>query len=64
VYVLSGQLRLLVGDRDLVLSPGEVAEFDTALPHWLGTADGHPVETLVLFGPQGERAHVRARGAR
>ncbi len=38
---------------------GEAAEFDTALPHWLGSAGGHAVETLVLFGPQGERAHVR-----
>ncbi|MEO3752468.1 XRE family transcriptional regulator [Streptomyces sp. B6B3] len=64
VYVLNGRLRLLVGDRDLVLTAGEAAEFDTALPHWLGTADGGPVETLVLFGPQGERAHVRARPAR
>jgi transcriptional regulator with XRE-family HTH domain len=64
VYVLNGRLRLLTGDRDLVLSPGEAAEFDTALPHWLGSADGHPVEALVLFGPQGERAHVRARTTR
>ncbi|WP_307840477.1 XRE family transcriptional regulator [Streptomyces sp. G44] len=64
VYVLNGRLRLLAGDRDLVLSPGEAAEFDTALPHWLGSADGHAVETLVLFGPQGERAHVRAHPAR
>jgi len=59
VYVLNGRLRLVVGDRDLVLPAGEAAEFDTALPHWLGSADGHAVETLVLFGPQGERAHVR-----
>ena len=36
VYVLNGRLRLLVGDRDLVLSAGEAAEFDTSLPHWLG----------------------------
>jgi hypothetical protein len=46
------------------MSPGEAAEFDTALPHWLGSADGHAVETLVLFGPQGERAHVRAHPTR
>jgi transcriptional regulator with XRE-family HTH domain len=59
VYVLDGHLRLMTGDRDLVLPPGEAAEFDTALPHWLGSADGNPVEALVLFGPQGERAHVR-----
>jgi transcriptional regulator with XRE-family HTH domain len=64
VYILNGRLRLVVGDRDLVLPPGEAAEFDTALPHWLGSADGHPVETLVLFGPQGERAHLRTRTTR
>ncbi|GAB2793590.1 helix-turn-helix domain-containing protein [Amycolatopsis magusensis] len=59
VYVLDGRLRLVLGDRDLVLPAGEAAEFDTALPHFLGTADGRAVELLVLFGPQGERAHVR-----
>ncbi|MEA5360558.1 XRE family transcriptional regulator [Amycolatopsis sp., V23-08] len=59
VYVLTGRLRLVIGDRDLVLPAGEAAEFDTGLPHWLGSADGRAVETLVLFGPQGERAHVR-----
>jgi transcriptional regulator with XRE-family HTH domain len=61
LYVLEGRLRLLLGDRDLVLKPGEVAEFDTHMPHWLGSADDRPVELLVLFGQQGERAHLRAR---
>ncbi|MFI1396232.1 helix-turn-helix domain-containing protein [Streptomyces sp. NPDC020681] len=61
LYVLSGRLRLLLGDHDVVLGPGEAAEFDTHVPHWFGpTADG-PVEFLSLFGPQGERMHVRAR---
>lgn len=59
LYVLSGRLRLVVAERDLTLSPGEAAEFDTALPHWLGSADGGTVELLVLFGLQGVRAHVR-----
>lgn len=59
LYVLSGRLRLLVGERDLTLSAGEAAEFDTALPHWLGSADGGAVELLILFGQQGMRAHVR-----
>ncbi|MFI6291277.1 helix-turn-helix domain-containing protein [Nonomuraea sp. NPDC050790] len=61
LYVLSGRLRLVLGDRDLTLPAGEAAEFDTSLPHWLGSADGGPVELLILFGLQGERAHVRAR---
>ncbi len=63
LYVLNGRLRLLLGQHDLVLKAGEVAEFDTHLPHWMGTADDEPVELLVLFGQQGERAHLRARPA-
>ncbi|MBF6220589.1 helix-turn-helix domain-containing protein [Nocardia abscessus] len=59
LYVLNGRLRLVLGERDLTLSAGEAAEFDTSLPHWLGSADGGVVELLILFGPQGMRAHVR-----
>nr|WP_231494139.1 XRE family transcriptional regulator [Nocardiopsis sp. CNT312] len=63
-YVLSGRVRLVLADHDLVLGPGEVAEFDTRLPHWFGAAGGEPAEILSLFGPQGERLHVRARPKR
>ncbi|MFJ1457673.1 helix-turn-helix domain-containing protein [Nocardia sp. N2S4-5] len=58
LYVLNGRLRLVVGERDLTLPPGEAAEFDTSLPHWLGSADGGAVELLILFGLQGVRAHL------
>ncbi|MFG3497504.1 helix-turn-helix domain-containing protein [Streptomyces sp. NPDC047928] len=61
LYVLSGRLRLVLADHDLVLGPGEAAEFDTRLPHWFGTSGDGPVEVLSLFGRQGERMHVRAR---
>jgi transcriptional regulator with XRE-family HTH domain len=61
LYVLNGRLRLVLGEHDLVLTPGEAAEFDTRVPHWFGAADADPVEFLSLFGRQGERAHVRAR---
>ena len=61
LYVLGGRLRLILGEHDLVLPPGEAAEFDTRLPHWFGSADGEAVEFLSIFGPQGERVHVRAR---
>ncbi|MFJ9773142.1 helix-turn-helix domain-containing protein [Kitasatospora sp. NPDC101157] len=63
VYVLSGRLRLLLGDQSLVLRAGEAAEFDTHVPHWLGPDGDGTVELLVLFGHQGERAHLRARTA-
>ncbi|MDA3645026.1 XRE family transcriptional regulator [Saccharopolyspora indica] len=58
LYVLNGRLRLVVGERDLTLPPGEAAEFDTSSPHWLGSADGGVVELLILFGAHGMRAHV------
>lgn len=63
LYVLSGRLRLVLGEHDVVLTPGEVAEFDTHIPHWFGNAGPEPVEILSLFGPQGERLHVRAQPA-
>jgi transcriptional regulator with XRE-family HTH domain len=60
LYVLSGRLRLVLGDRDLVLAGGEAAEFDTRVPHWFGNAGPDVLEFLSLFGAQGERMHVRA----
>lgn len=60
LYVLNGRLRVVLGDHDLVLSPGEAAEFDTRVPHWFGPAGAESVEFLSLFGKQGERAHLRA----
>lgn len=59
LYVLDGRLRLILGDQDLMLTPGEAAEFDTHIPHWLGAGAGDGVELLTLFGPQGERTHLR-----
>ncbi len=63
LYVLDGQLRLVLGDRDVALKPGEAAEFSTQLPHWFGSTGSGAVELLTLFGPQGERVHLRARPA-
>lgn len=64
LYVLSGRLRLLLGEHDLTLGPGEVAEFDTRTPHAILNPGPEPVELLTLFGPQGERLHVRAQQRR
>ena len=47
-------MRLVLGDHDLVLGPGEVAEFDTQVPHWFGSTGKEPAEVLSLFGPQGD----------
>lgn len=60
VFVLNGTLRLVLGDQDLLLRAGEVAEFDTRTPHWFGATSAGPVEYLSLIGRQGQRVHVRA----
>lgn len=59
LYVLAGRLRLILGEREFLLRPGEVAEFDTGEPHWFGPADKTAVEILHLFGPRGDHAVVR-----
>ncbi|MEU6390807.1 XRE family transcriptional regulator [Streptomyces sp. NPDC046939] len=64
LYMLSGKLRLVLGEHDVILGPGEAAEFDTRVPHWFGATKDGPAEFLSLFGPQGERMHVRARPSR
>ena len=62
LYVLSGRLRLVLGDHDLVLAAGRggrVRHPHAALVRQPRSRD--PAEVLALFGPQGERMHVRAR---
>jgi len=58
LYVLSGQMRLILADRDWVVGAGEVVDFDTRVPHWFGSAGAQPAEILSMFGPQGERLHA------
>jgi transcriptional regulator with XRE-family HTH domain len=60
LYVLAGRMRLVLGGRDLVMGPGEAAEFDTRVPHWFGSTGDGPAEVLSIFGRPAERIHVRA----
>ena len=57
MYVLSGSIRLILGERDFVIKPGEAVEFSTWTPHWFGAADG-PAEAIMIFGVHGERLHL------
>jgi transcriptional regulator with XRE-family HTH domain len=59
IYVLSGRMRLLLGDQDWILGPGEVAEFDTQVPHWFGSTGDGPAEILSIFTRPGEHITVR-----
>jgi transcriptional regulator with XRE-family HTH domain len=60
LYVLSGEMRLILGEHDIVMHAGEVAEFDTRLPHWFGPTGEQPVEILSVHSSHGERMHIRA----
>jgi quercetin dioxygenase-like cupin family protein len=59
IYVLSGHLRLVLDGTDWTLGPGDVAEFDTQVPHWFGSTGDGPAEILSIFGRPGERMIVR-----
>ena len=59
IYVLSGRVRVVLGDQDWVLAAGEVAEFDTSVSHWFGSTGREPAEILSIFGRPGERMRVR-----
>jgi transcriptional regulator with XRE-family HTH domain len=59
IYVLSGHMRFVLGDQDLVLAPGEVASFDTTVPHWFGSTGNEPAEILSIFRRPGEKMTVR-----
>jgi transcriptional regulator with XRE-family HTH domain len=56
-YVLSGRLRLVLGERDFTIGPGEAVEFSTWTPHWFGVVE-EPVEAIMIFGSHGERLHL------
>jgi len=64
LYVLSGRLRFILGDRDLVLEVGEAAQFDTRVPHWFGSTGEGPAEVLSVFSRPGEQMSVRVSGGR
>jgi quercetin dioxygenase-like cupin family protein/DNA-binding XRE family transcriptional regulator len=55
--VIEGRVRLLLGDRELVVETGEAAEFATMTPHAIAAIDG-PAEVIMIFDRDGQRAHV------
>ncbi|MDN4612925.1 XRE family transcriptional regulator [Leifsonia sp. F6_8S_P_1B] len=58
LYVLSGRLRLLLGEQDLVLGQGEAAEFDTRTPHAMSAAGDEPAQVISIFNETGARMHT------
>ncbi len=59
--MLSGHLRFVLGDQDLLLGSGDVASFETKEPHWFGSTGNQPAEIISIFGRPGERMTVRTQ---
>ncbi len=60
LYVLTGRLRLRVGDQDLTLRRGEAAEFDTRTPHAMSAAGSRPAQVISIFDETGARIHTHS----
>jgi transcriptional regulator with XRE-family HTH domain len=60
LYVLSGTVRLRLGDRELFVEQGRAASFDTMTPHSLA-GHGGPAEILTILDQHGQRAHLHHR---
>jgi transcriptional regulator with XRE-family HTH domain len=58
LYVLTGRLRLRLGEQELVLTRGEAAEFDTRVPHAICAAGSRPAQVLSIFNESGVRIHT------
>jgi transcriptional regulator with XRE-family HTH domain len=56
--VLSGTVRLDLGDRTVLVERGQSAEFSTMIPHAFAAHDG-PAEILTILDHDGERSHLR-----
>lgn len=57
LYVLTGTLRLQLGNRQVLVRAGQAAGFDTMTPHSMGGHEG-PAEILSIFDHHGKHAHL------
>ena len=57
LFVLEGALRLVLGDREVLVQTGEAAEFDCMTPHWMA-GQGGPVEIIAIYDRHGQGAHL------
>lgn len=57
MFVIEGRVRLLLGERAMIVEAGEAAEFATMTPHAF-TAVDEPAELIMIFDRDGRLAHV------
>jgi quercetin dioxygenase-like cupin family protein len=52
VYILSGQVRFVVGDEVAMVGPGEMLVVPPGVEHWAETVGDEPVVDLSVFSPR------------
>jgi transcriptional regulator with XRE-family HTH domain len=61
-FVIEGRVRLMLGEREVIVERGEAAEFTTMTPHSIAAIDS-PAELIMVFDRDGHRAHVHNESA-
>lgn len=60
LYVLSGRMRIQLGEREILLHKGEAAEFDTLTPHALTAVGPEDAEVISIFNEAGAKFHTES----
>jgi quercetin dioxygenase-like cupin family protein len=47
-YMLEGQLKILIGDNEVILNPGDSVYFDSALPHGMQAMNGRVARFVAV----------------
>ncbi|NLB91449.1 MAG: helix-turn-helix transcriptional regulator [Clostridiales bacterium] len=50
-YILKGTMRIVVGDHEVILQPGDSIYYDSTLPHAMQAYGEEPVEFLAIVIP-------------
>ncbi len=50
-YILSGTMRIVVGEREVILNPGDSIYYDSTLPHAMQAYGSEPVHFLAIVIP-------------
>lgn len=58
LYVLSGRLRLQLGEEEILLQAGEAAEFDTLRPHGLSAVGPEDAEVICILNDAAVNSHT------
>jgi transcriptional regulator with XRE-family HTH domain len=59
-YVITGTVRLRLGEREMLVAQGQSASFNTMTPHTMA-GHGGPAEILSILDHHGERAHLHPK---